>query len=158
MTYRYKITRFKPKEAEWTTSLPRTGENENLVGEIQGLPASDLEERFARALDKAQVEYYFRQRISSPAIGARKLTREFANLPNEIEIDFLVVKGLVKPVFIDGQIAHFKAKWQADLDDEKTNQTNAFGRMYGWDEAVRIPYWKLENQDMTDAYVRQNYL
>ena len=126
---------------------------------VQGMKASDLEERAARAIDKLEIGYEFRVRLTSEFLGARRLTREFNNMRGEIEMDFLLEKDTrVYPIFIDGQISHYWTEAQADADKVKTNAVNEFGRQFGWHEAVRIPFWKLDNQDMADRTIRELFL
>ena len=122
--YKYKYTRISTKEPNITKRAYRTGEKEVLVGTIQGKKASDLEERFSRALDKRGIPYAFRKRITSPFVGERKLTNAMASLPGEVEVDFLVGGTQVTPVMVQGEIAHFKTKWQAEIDKEKNYQIN----------------------------------
>lgn len=136
----------------------RNPNKEVLTGEINGIKASDLEERYARALHKMEMPFEFRFRITSPLLGKQRLTQQFLNEAGEVEIDFLVEKyGVITPVFIDGNIGHFYTDYQADKDAIKTNVTNEFGQGMGWRPAVRVPFWKLQDQDMTDRTVREMF-
>ena len=133
----------------------RTGDQEVLSGQIGGMKASDIEERTARALDKLEIPFEFRVRLSSDALGRRQLTHEFANIRGEIEIDMLCDRnGQITPIFVDGQIAHYMTPYQRETDQAKAAATNDFGRRFGWREAVRIPFWKLQNQDMANRTIR----
>lgn len=151
--YKYRQQRIAPPEYT-RENVQRVGNEEVLTGQVQGMNASDLEERVARALDKLEISYGFRERISSAAIGTRRLTSQFANIKGEVEIDFIAERGQVYPIFVDGQISHYFTPYQADKDKEKTAVTNEFGRQFGWHEAIRIPFWELETQDMTDRTIR----
>jgi hypothetical protein len=153
--YRYKQKAVAPPDYDYGRTVLRVGNQEQLSGVVQGIKASDLEERVARALDTMEIPYQFRARITSQALGRRKLTRQFANIQGEVEIDFLCNDGgLSTPIFVDGQIAHHMTAWQADIDQEKTDVTHEFGRGFGWKEAVRLPFWELNDQEMTDRTVR----
>jgi len=64
-------------------------DKEQLYGVVQGDNASDIEERFARALDKQKKDYIFRV-----ALGMR-------GEPGWKELDFMVIDGGYFPVEID---------------------------------------------------------
>jgi hypothetical protein len=134
----------------------RIGSTEQLTGTIQGKPASDLEERVGKALEKLNINYEFRARISSLALGTRRLTMAHANMPGEIEIDHLIDNGgQMIPILIDGEIAHFMTLYQKLSDAEKTEGINAFGKVLGWHEVVRIPFTELKTQEEADHVVRR---
>jgi hypothetical protein len=155
--YHYRNPRVAPPDYT-TENVLRAGDQEVLSGNIHGMKASDLEERVARALDRLEIGYEFRARLTSDALGRRELTNQFANIRGEIEIDFVCERGQTTPIFVDGQIAHFMTPHQADVDKEKENATNEFGRRLGWREAVRIPFWKLLDQAMTDRTIRDIFV
>ena len=153
-TFKYPVRR--TRRPEYTSEgVGRTGSAENLVGVIQGKTASDIEERMAKAFDKLEINYEFRARISSLALGERKLTKAMANLPGELEIDHLIDAGQVIPVMIDGEIAHFMTRHQADQDKEKTALVNEFGRGLGWHEVIRIPFTEIKSQEEADSVARR---
>lgn len=157
--YQYRNRQIAPPEFQGGQAVIRTGNEEVLSGEIQGYKASDIEERTARALDRLEIPYQFRARITSDVLGERRLTREFANVRGEIEIDMLCDReGLVVPIFVDGQISHYWTPAQAEGDKIKTAATNEFGQRLGWHEAVRIPFWQLTDQDTADRTVREIFL
>lgn len=153
--YKYRIRPVAPPEMTYGETMTRTGVMEALTGIVQGMKASDLEERFARAMDKLEIPYQFRVRLTSEALGMRQLTRAFQNIRGEIEMDFFVNHGQTWPIFIDGQIAHFYTPAQAEEDRLKTNAVNEFGQTFGWREAVRVPFWKLQDQDSADRVARE---
>src|SRR3990172_12636154 len=130
--------------------VSRVGVKEQLTGQIQGQKASDLEERQANSYDALKVGYTFRARITSMISGSRRLTKTFANLPGEVEIDLLLDYSPVIPVFIDGQISHFQTYWQREEDAEKTRVVNEFGSGMGWREAVRVPFVDILNKEASD--------
>jgi hypothetical protein len=136
----------------------RNSEQETFSGLVQGIKASDLEERTARSLSKMELGFEFRFRISSALQGKQKLSRQFLNDTGEVEIDFIVsANGGTTPIFIDGQIGHFFTDYQADKDAVKTNVTNEFGESMGWRPSVRVPFWKLTDQDLADKTFREMF-
>lgn len=88
-------------------SRPRLSDaedGEQLAGEVQGFAASAPEERMARALDKAQIQYIFRYTVGAPR-----------GLPGWKELDFVVLtKGVVYALEVDTAFTH-RAKAQADI-------------------------------------------
>lgn len=129
-------------------------EAESLTGFVLGQRASDLEERTARALDKIGIPYRFRVRIS-PLIPGR-LTEAHGNVVGEVELDFLCFPpGQIYPLFIDGEIAHYMAEWQKELDEEKKAKADNALRAYNAQPSVRIPFWKLNNQAAADKTIRE---
>lgn len=157
--YQYRIRTPAPPEYNHIQGVLRTGDQEQLTGTVAGMKASDLEERVARAMDTLDVRYDFRVRISSQALGEQRLTRRFESVRGEIEMDFLAERdGRVTPVFVDGSISHFFTPYQAEQDKLKTDIANRFGEAFGWREAVRIPFWKLVDQDMANRTVRDIFI
>ena len=153
--YKYRIRPVAPPENSYGETVSRTGDQEQLTGVIGDMKASDLEERVGRSLNKFDVTFEFRVRITSEFLGQQRLTHAFANVRGEVEIDMLCeVNGQTTPIFVDGQISHFFVPYQADHDKLKTDVTDEFGKQFGWRESVRLPFWKLIDQDMTDRTVR----
>lgn len=153
--YQYPLRPHAAPEYSYGQTVIRTGEKEVLTGIVQGMKASDLEERVARALGRLEIPFQFRARISSAALGQRRLTTKFANIRGEIEVDMLCQRdGLVTPIFVDGQIAHYFTPYQAEVDKTKTDATNEFGARLGWKPSVRLPFWRLTSQDLADRTVR----
>lgn len=157
--YKYRLRPVAPPDYQYGQTLIRTGDQEVLSGIVDGMKASDLEERVSRSLNKMEIPSQFRARITSEALGDRRLTRKFANVRGEVEIDFLAEHGSrTYPLFVDGQISHFYTAWQADADKVKTDIADEFGREFGWNESVRIPFWKLIDQDMSDRTIRDIFV
>jgi hypothetical protein len=122
------------------------GNDEGLTGVVQNLPASDLEERFSRALEKNQIPYEFQKSFLAPN-----------NMPGSYKLDFLVyVNGQEQPVAIDGEYAHKSAAQHANdtLKDEIFNDAKK-GEML---PVMRIKYTDLDTQDMADAIVEQLWM
>lgn len=107
--------------------------------------ASDIEERFARALDKNNRvrSYIFRRTFIAPM-----------NIAGSVEVDFLVEAGDTTPVQIDGDFAHKTAEAKAHDAvqdarlDEHLRATGEASR-----PTVRVPGSDLENQDEADLLV-----
>lgn len=152
--FKYPVRR--SRRPEYTSEgVGRTGAAENLVGVVQGKTASDLEERMSKAFDKLDINYEFRARISSLALGERKLTKAMSNLPGELEIDHLIDAGQVIPIMEDGDISHFQTPYQRIQDIEKTALINEFGRGLGWHEVIRIPFTEIKSQEEADSVARR---
>lgn len=135
--------------------VSRVGVKEQLTGQIQGQKASDLEERQANSFDALKVGYTFRARITSQISGSRRLTKTFANMPGEVEIDLLLDYSPVIPVFIDGQISHFMTFWQRVEDEEKQRVVDDFGASMGWAKSVRVPFTDIQTKEMSDAVAKR---
>jgi len=142
----------KPFQYKVRKNLPDPGKvdrvqpdklQETFTGELQGMKASDIEERFARALNKRNIGYEFRVAY----IAGR-------NLPGEVELDFAVSQGSqIFPVQIDGEFAHKSASQKSEdaMKDAILNQ-----RLEGMARPViRIPGAELETQEMTDRKVKE---
>lgn len=157
--FKYRSRKVLPPEMKSQGIMRGASPKEQFVGQIQGNKASDLEERWQRGLDKLEAGYQFRVRITSQALGNQKLTRTFANVSGEVEIDFLVeIRGQTTPIFIDGQIGHYFTPYQAEEDRLKTEITDEFGRQMGWRPSVRIPFWEIKNQDDADRRTRELFV
>lgn len=112
---RYKIPRGL---SDWEPRRPNpqdTAVREEFTGIVQGKAASDIEERFARALDKKGYDYEFRPVY----LGGR-------NIPGSVELDFMVfVGGQQFAVQIDGEFAHKSAEQKAN-DRAKDGQLTQY--------------------------------
>lgn len=116
-------------------------EKEVLTGTVANLPASDLEERFARGLSKNRVPYQFQFEFYTP-YTAQKNTVDF------------VTRG-VQPIEIDGFVGHYMTigrKAETFTRDLFVNE--AMERM-GMGRVLHIPYWKLDDQDKADRAPRE---
>lgn len=142
--FKYKISRGNNKPAAFG-KIKRETADEELTGLIGRDAASDIEERFARALYKdARVSgFSFRE----PVITAR-------NLPGQLEVDFVVQSGPeIYPIQVDGEYAHKGASKKAD-DARKDNMVNEYYKQYGARLVQRIDGEKLQNQEDADRLVR----
>ena len=125
--------------------------DENLTHVVQGKKASDLEERFAKAVDRlSDWTYEFRVRINPLS---HKLTSAVTNLPEELEIDFLCIRGATMiPILIQGEIGHFHTAWQRAIDEQKEASINSVMRNYHALPVMKVPernidLWRLATQD-----------
>lgn len=89
---------YRRKEKMSAPTRPRFAREaeEVLSGQVQGMKASMIEERFARALDGKGASYQFRYTLGAPR-----------GLPGWFEVDFLVLQnGMVYPIEIDTSFTH----------------------------------------------------
>lgn len=120
---------------------PMFGNDEGLTGQVYDEPASDIEERFARALYKKGLAFEFRKPVLAPR-----------NMPGSYEIDFLVyVDGQEYPIAIDGEYAHKSAE-QRSKDQLKDMVLNE-AKQGEYEPVTRVDYTKLDNQDVADQFV-----
>jgi hypothetical protein len=120
--------------------------DEGLTGLIENWKASDIEERFYRALRK-----------SPNVISNEFRTAEVAgrNLPGEVEVDFMVFDGQYRPIQIDGEYAHMSAQ-QREGDRMKDAILNNYTQ--GWAApVVRIPGYQLQTQADADRIVKEMF-
>jgi hypothetical protein len=124
--------------------LKVSGEGEVLSGFVHGKEASDLEERFARALDKLHYSYSFEYEVLSNT-----------GVPGEEnQIDFVVEHEGTHPIEVDGAFVHkgaaqkAKDKLRDALLDDKLSED-------GWERIVRVPGSDLESQNDADTVVRE---
>lgn len=143
-TFRYKVRRTPRKEMPFG-KIQVVKEDEGLTGVIYGSPASDIEERFARALstDSRITGFTFREAVIAPR-----------SMPGQLEIDFVVQVGpLVYAIQIDGEIAHKGTAKKMD-DARKDALVNQYMRRFGARPVIRIDGEKLASQEDADKLVR----
>jgi len=145
--YRYPIPR--PKRPPVSRGArPPLKEQELLTKSVQGEPASDLEERYARALakNKRVMWYTFRVPLMAPA-----------GFPGSIDLDFMVFTGSYYPKQIDGQFAHKSAAQRArDAENDATLDDYLYRNM-GAHPVERIPFYKLESQESADRLIMESF-
>jgi hypothetical protein len=115
---------------------------EPLIGIVHGSQASDIEERFARALDKAGHDFSFQVPVSVSGEANARL------------LDFAIDLGMIQPVEVDGLFRHSTAA-QRGSDKVREIQLNQVFRQWGWKPILRIPYWKLATQALADRAVQE---
>lgn len=106
---------------------------------VQGKRASDLEERLARALYKAEMNFEFQVWVWVQS-GLKR-------------VDFVVHYGLLYPVEVDGVIGHRTGAQQGNDAVRETLLNEAFHRR-GWTALRRVKWWQLENQAAADRVAR----
>lgn len=142
--FKYKVRRIARREMPFG-KIQSVKNDEGLVGYISGSPASDLEERFARAMDKdPRIDgYSFREAVISPR-----------NMPGQLEVDFVVQMGpIVYAIQIDGEFAHKGAAKRLD-DARKDALVNEYMKQYGAKPVIRIDGEKLSSQEEANKIVR----
>ena len=153
MTYKHSMPprRRQPRVAQAAVAL--SPEGPLLSGMVKGKKASDLEEVFARALDKTDsVQWWqFRNHYGAPMgqVGS-------------IELDFLVYTGTSYPVQIDGDWIHRSAEAKAH-DLLQDARLNAILQPRGAMPVERIPGYKLQDgreasQDKADRIVEEMFV
>ena len=141
-TFKYKLRPRPPKMP--LNRLAGASEDERLTGFVHGKEASDLEERFARALDKNNHGYAFEYVILSNV-----------GLPGEEnQIDFVVDD--IYPVEIDGNFTHKSAEQKAH-DQQRDAILNEQLSDWGWQPIERIPGDFLETQEAANQIVREQF-
>jgi len=113
---------------------------------VQGMPASDLEERFSKALDKLDgVTYEFRV----PYLAGRSML-------GEVELDFAVYAPTLYPVQVDGEIGHSSS---AQLASDKLKDALLDDHLRGTGAApvVRVKWPDLQTQADADRLVREMF-
>ena len=137
--YRYKMRPRPPKQP--LNRLAGTSNDERLTGFVKGKEASDLEERFARALDAEGKEYQFEVEVTPPT----------AIPGQENQIDFLVEE--IYPVEIDGTFTHKTAAQKAN-DFLRDAVLNDYLSGFGWYPIERIEGDRLETQEAAATIVK----
>lgn len=136
------MTRFRVNRLPRPSSKP---DEEPLTGIVQGQKASDIEERWARAHYQLKVDFRFQYYLQT-AVG----------IPGEDkQIDFLTdLNGTQTAFEIDGEIGH-KTIAQKEYDDFRDALVNEQLERMGIQPIVRVPWYELETQDMTDRTFKE---
>lgn len=141
--YKYKI-RKTPKFEPTKTRVNTERSLENLTGFVNGKKASDLEERFARALPKNPHVRGFDFQVSY--VAGRFV-------PGEISVDFVVyANSLIYLVFIDGEYAH-KTIEQREEDKVKRNIVYDHLRGTGVQPPITVPFDDIPDAKATERVV-----
>ena len=121
----------------------RLTDPEPLVGMVQNIPATDIEERVARALYKLQIPFAFQ--VTIPVMGS---------IPGRGKvIDFLVYTRIPLPLEVDGPRWHDTAGQKSE-DALREILLNAEFRRFGWLPLSRLNWIYLETQEDADRAVR----
>lgn len=119
-------------------------EGEGLRGIVLNQKASALEERFARALRKIGLEFYFQVVVQTPF-----------QIPGQLNtVDFLIVSGIAYPIEIDGDWVH-KTEGQKKRDMLRDAVIDAKMAKQGWQPIRRVRGHDLQTQDDADRVVRE---
>lgn len=148
--FRFKIVKRALKvDLPSFTSNEAATEPEQLTGQVQGMQASAPEERMAKALDKAGIQYLFRYTVGAPR-----------GLPGWKELDFLISSGgLLQAVEVDTAFTH-RNKQQSDVLHDaivlNDQSIQAMGELY-----PRVMHVSgdsdLSDQDSANKFVKQNF-
>ena len=115
---------------------------EGLTGLVRGMKASDIEERFARALYKYQIPFDFQVSYLAPR-----------NMSGEYRLDFMVYfEGEAWPFAIDGEYAHKTASQKRKDVWKDTVFDNAKKGKYR--PVTRVPFTELDTQEKADNFIK----
>ena len=117
---------------------------ELLTGIVQVLKASDIEERFARALGRYRRRFKFQLFVPS----------RYAFPGEAKEIDFVVGD---QPVNVHGYIGHFHTLGQRAADRIRDLMIDEVLVPMGFKPIITITQTDLENQEMADKTVRRYF-
>ena len=140
--YKYKLKPRPPKMP--LNRLAGASSDERLTGYVLGKEASDLEERFARALYNKGKDFDFQ----------RDFMTAYSIPGQEKEVDFVVYNGQPQPIEIDGTYAHKSAEQKAN-DMTRDAILNEELSKHGYLPIIRIPGDELETQEDTTAVVER---
>lgn len=146
--YTYSIPKRRPKPKPNNRLAPISAVKDSLPlsGRLQGKAATDLEERFGRALKRAGLAFTFQWRVAA-----------HNTIPgNEKLVDFLVENGLRCPVEIDGEFAHHSAAQQGQDLVREILLNHTFIRR-GIQPIRRVKWWQLASQELADQQVGEMF-
>lgn len=145
--YRYKLPRRQPAPVAINRLPPPTivpADPTPLTGYVNGVRATSIEERFARALRRRGLRFRFQVRFPTAA-----------SLPgHERVVDFVVYHGLRYPVEVDGEMTHSTSAQQG-ADAVREALLNEIFRWKGMLPLQRVKWWQLETQALADAAVEK---
>lgn len=124
-------------------------DNEGLTGFVRGFRASDIEERFARALDKLGIYFWFQYKVETQL-----------SLPDQDKrVDFVVfhTPGQPQPIEIYGVRWH-SSSGDRNRDRARQREINEAGDDFNWLDLIVIWEYDLANQQMADAMARSIFL
>lgn len=135
---------YRRKKKDWVlpTRRPQVAtEKEQLSGQVRGMEASSLEERFAKALDGRRKNYIFRV-----PLGVK-------GMPGWKELDFLVIDGGYYPVEIDD--IEFVHRGKTAQDALKDATIREYLKEYNPQPVKRVTGDRLHTQEAADAVARE---
>ena len=133
------------RKLDLTVRRPRPKkEDEQLTGRVQGQPASDLEERFARALYRYSMPFDFQVFVMTAI-----------SLPHQQkEVDFIVGQ---QPVNVHGFIGHRFTIGQKGYDWLRDRHIDEALRPMGFMPIITITEKELGRQEDADTFVRRRF-
>jgi hypothetical protein len=144
--YKYKVLpqRRERLQLNRVTRIKAEADEIPLTGWVHGKRATDIEERFARALMGIGLDFRFqvpvKTRVSLPG--------------HERVVDFIVETGLTIPVEVDGPRGHNNSAQQA-MDEVREMLLNEVFRWWGYSPLQRVPWWRLDTQEGAGTLVRE---
>jgi len=119
---------------------------EGLTGIVKGKKASDIEERFAIALDRFGIGYSFQRYVPT----------EYTLPDQEKQVDFIVFyRERAYPVEIYGLYWHDGAD-EIRRDQERERQLNDVFESWGWEKLQIV--WERELFDQQAAYAKVSWM
>ena len=148
-TYKIRIPR-KPKFVMPAPIRPQlvSDESERMTGMVKGIKASEPEERFAQALDRAGKAYVFRYVFGAPKYA-----------PGWKEMDFVIIDGLVYLVEIDTVFTH-RSKGSSDILHDTLALTDQSFKQFGevYPSVIRVDGdFDLADKQSADRFVRRSF-
>ena len=143
MTYRYPLDP-KPPRTPLGRMAAVSDEGEQLTGIVHGKKASDLEERWAGAEDRAERSFIFQYFVETP----------FTLPGKERQIDFMDTEEVWQPIEIDGTFTH-KSGAQKAQDKMRDAIINQELQKHGILPIIRIPGIAIPTPDDADRVLRE---
>jgi len=144
--YKFKTgsKRFEPWMST-TLDRPNADDDPPLTGWVNGYKASDIEERFARGCRDNQVDFGFKVRLAvlSSLIGDKK------------EIDFIIYLPVPQTVDVDGEFAHKTSEQTGEDQLRDALLNNELIELHYQIPHLRVPWYKLSDQDKADETIRR---
>lgn len=123
--------------------------DEGLTGFVRGFNASDIEERFARALIKMNIGFWFQFKVETQH-----------TLPDQQKrVDFIVfwMPGKIVPVEIYGDRWHNTAS-DRQRDTARETEINDYGKRYDWEPLQVVWGHDLQTQLQADQIARRMFI
>ena len=145
--FKYKITG-KATPITPAPSIPAVNAQEILIGFVHGKTASDLEERFANALNESRLQFIFQY----PVYGAYQISGE------ENKIDFMVFDGPVLiPVEPRGGFVH-ESPSKKEKDARRTQILNEVLGRSGIHNIVQLDYDEPRDMESARKIIRDTFI
>ena len=143
MTYRYPLDPTPPKIPIGRIATV-SDDGEELTGRVHGKKASDLEERWAGAEDRAERSFIFQYLMRTP----------FTIPGKDREIDFMDTEATWQPIEIDGGYTH-KTGVQKAKDKVRDAILNLELQKHGILPIIRIPGDDIPTPEDADRVLRE---